>query len=210
MRYDVEVSGFPSAHAGHLVLLNLKEDDYPNTELIEEWPSWTLPILQWAKGQGGITGYSHSGWGLTPIKPTDDLPNYVIPKMDGIGANEFIVTVTHNVIDFYSAGDTPLPAELNMWYHVLNAGYKTRISGETDFPCISDERVGRARIYAKLENGLDYMDALLAGRSYVSDGYAHLIDFKVNNQELGINESLLKIAEPTQVKVTVKAAAYLN
>ena len=28
MRYDVEVSGFPSAHAGHLCLLNLKEDDF--------------------------------------------------------------------------------------------------------------------------------------------------------------------------------------
>ena len=28
MRYDVEVSGFPSSHAGHLCLLRLKEDDY--------------------------------------------------------------------------------------------------------------------------------------------------------------------------------------
>src|SRR5262249_12311519 len=31
MRYDVEVSGFPSSHAGHIVLLRLKEDDYPGT-----------------------------------------------------------------------------------------------------------------------------------------------------------------------------------
>ena len=29
MRNDVEVSGFPSSHAGHIVLLRLKEDDYP-------------------------------------------------------------------------------------------------------------------------------------------------------------------------------------
>ena len=29
MRYDVEVSGFPSSHAGHVVLLGLKEQDYP-------------------------------------------------------------------------------------------------------------------------------------------------------------------------------------
>src|SRR4030095_9214500 len=28
MRNDVEVSGFPSSHAGHIVLLRLKEDDY--------------------------------------------------------------------------------------------------------------------------------------------------------------------------------------
>ncbi|MBK8503144.1 MAG: CehA/McbA family metallohydrolase [Saprospiraceae bacterium] len=213
MRYDVEVSGFPSSHAGHICLLNLKEDDYPNTTLVEEWPSWTLPVLQWAKGQGGITGYAHSGWGLAPVTPTPDLPNYILPKMDGIGANEYVVTVTHDVIDFYSAGDTPLPAELNMWYHVLNCGFKTRISGETDFPCISDEKVGRARIYAELDEGLDfdeYMKALVNGRSYVSEGHAHLIDFLVNDQKLGENESLLKMNQPSTLNVSLKAVAYLE
>ncbi|MCB0689385.1 MAG: CehA/McbA family metallohydrolase, partial [Saprospiraceae bacterium] len=213
MRYDVEVSGFPSSHAGHIVLLNLKEDDYPNTTLIEEWPSWTLPVLSWAKGQGGITGYAHSGWGLAPVTPTPDLPNYIMPKMDGIGANEFVVTVTHDLIDFYSAGDTPLPAELNMWYHILNAGFKTRISGETDFPCISDERVGRARIYAQLNDGLDfseYMQALVQGRSYVSEGHAHLIDFQVDQLKLGENGSLLKLNKPGKVDISINAAAFLE
>jgi len=213
MRYDVEVSGFPSSHAGHIVLLNLKEDDYPNTTTVEEWPSWTLPVLKWAKDQGAVTGYAHSGWGLGPLEPTDDLPNYIIPKMDGIGANEFIVTVTHDLIDFYSVGDTPLPAELNMWYHILNVGFKTRISGETDFPCISDEKVGRARIYAELEDGLDfsdYMDALVKGKSYVSDGRSHLIDFKVDNLKLGDGESLLSLKKTKKVKVTIKAAAFLE
>ena len=64
MRYDVEVSGFPSSHAGHVCLLRLKEDDYPGTTVIEEWPSWTQPVLAWAKGQGAIVGYAHSGHGL--------------------------------------------------------------------------------------------------------------------------------------------------
>lgn len=61
MRYDVEVSGFPSSHAGHLCLLRLKEDDYPGTTRIEEWPSWDLPVLKWGKAQGGVVGFSHSG-----------------------------------------------------------------------------------------------------------------------------------------------------
>ena len=64
MRYDVEVSGFPSSHAGHLCLLRLNEDDYPGTRRLEEWPTWTLPVLKWGKEQGGIVGYSHSGWGI--------------------------------------------------------------------------------------------------------------------------------------------------
>jgi len=212
LRYDVEVSGFPSSHAGHVVLLNLREDDYPNTTTVEQWPSWTLPVLRWAKSQGGLTGYAHSGWGLAPVEPTNELPNYVTPKMDGIGANEYVVTVTHNVVDFYSAGDTPAPAELNMWYHTLNCGFRTRISGETDFPCISDERVGRARIYAKLDklSFSGYMEAIRKGNSYVSDGYSHLIDFKVNNVHLGDGDSELSVPSGTRLNIAVKAVGLLT
>jgi len=212
LRYDVEVSGFPSSHAGHLVLLNLKEDDYPNTSTIEQWPTWTLPVLKWARSQNGLTGYAHSGWGLEPVTPTDELPNFVLPKMDGIGANEFVVTVTHDVIDFYSAGDTPAPSELNMWYHTLNSGFRTRISGETDFPCISDERVGGARIYAKPNEFTfsSYMDAIKRGKSYVSDGFSHLIDFYVNKTSLGDDNSELKVKSNTALTISVKASALLT
>ena len=212
MRYDVEVSGFPSSHAGHIVLLRLKEDDYPGTSTIEEWPSWTLPVLKWAKSQGAITGYAHSGWGLEPLTPTNDLPNYVIPKMDGIGANEYVVTVTQNVLDFYSAGDTPAPWELNMWYHSLNCGFTTRISGETDFPCIFDERVGIARSYFKPDSALNYdayVSAIKKGRCYVSDGGSHIINFSVNGLEAGTNNSELALTNPQTVAVTAKVAAYL-
>ncbi|HEX8337280.1 MAG TPA: CehA/McbA family metallohydrolase, partial [Pyrinomonadaceae bacterium] len=62
MRYDVEVSGFPSSHSGHLTLLGLKDQEYPGAETIEEWPTWDLPILKWAKAQGAAAGFAHSGW----------------------------------------------------------------------------------------------------------------------------------------------------
>ncbi len=52
LRYDVEVSGFPSSHCGHICLLRLKEQDYPGTRVIEEWPSWDMPIFKWARDQG--------------------------------------------------------------------------------------------------------------------------------------------------------------
>ncbi len=212
MRHDVEVSGFPSSHAGHIVLLNLKEDDYPGTTTIEEWPSWGLPVFKWAKSQNAVTGYAHSGWGLSPITTTNELPNYVTPKMDGIGANEYIVTVAHNIVDFYSAGDTPYPWEINMWYHSLNCGFTTRLSGETDFPCIFDERVGLARSYFKPEGKLgydSYVDAIKKGRSYVSEGNAHIIDFKVNGIEAGTNDSKLNLGANASVKITAKVVALL-
>ncbi len=212
MRNDVEVSGFPSSHAGHIVLLRLKEDDYPGTTKIEEWPSWTLPVLTWAKSQNALAGYAHSGWGLEPIEPTKQLPNYIMPKMDGIGANEYIVTVTQNAVDFYSAGDTPAPWELNMWYHSLNCGFTTRLSGETDFPCIFDERVGIARSYFKPDSNLNYdtyIAAIKKGRSYVSDGSSHIIDFAVDGLESGTNESKLSVNGKQTVKITAKVAANL-
>ena len=194
MRYDVEVSGFPSQHAGHLCLLRLKEDDYEYPQPVEfdwkfggndghfkgtkttqigEWPTWDLPVLTWGKKQGGIVGFSHSGWGLQlpdygpngeriPLvgrappmgmrtRAADKLPDYAMPPFDGIGANEFVVDTVHGVCDFISSVDTPAVWELNAWYHTLSCGMTTRISGETDFPCIYGDKVGLGRIYIKLD-----------------------------------------------------------
>jgi hypothetical protein len=212
MHYDIEISGFPSSHAGHLVLLRLKEDDYPGTTKIEEWPSWTLPVLKWAREQGGLAGYAHSGWGLKPMQPTDSLPNYVVPYMDFIGANEYIVTAALGAVDFYSAGDTPAPWELNMWYHTLNCGFRIPLSGETDFPCITDDRVGQGRSYFKSSSPISYdgyVNAIKNGRSYVSDGGSHIMNFSVNGLEVGTKESLVKLKSKQTVNVTADVAAYL-
>jgi hypothetical protein len=210
IRYDVEVSGHPSSHTGHIVLLGLKEQDYPGTQRIEDWPTWGLPIMRWAKGQGAVTGYAHSGWGLQ-IKDTK-LPSRELPPFDGIGANEYVVTVTKGLTDFISTVDTPYNWELNIWYHTLNAGYKARISGETDFPCIYGEKVGLGRSYVrqpKLDYG-DWVFGIRDGRNYVSDGKSHLIDFRVNNVQMGEADSTVKLAAPGKVRVTAKVAALLN
>jgi hypothetical protein len=212
MHYDLEISGFPSSHAGHLVLLGLKDQDYPGTKRLEDWPTWGLPILRWAKAQNAVVGFAHSGWGLEVR--SKDLPNYEVPAFDGIGANEFIVDVTHpDSVDFISAGDTPYVWELNIWYHILNTGFRTRVSGETDFPCITDDRVGRARSYAKVDGPLTYrkwIDAVRSGRNYVSDGKSHLMGFAVNGVEAGTADGEITLDTPGKVRVTVKAAANLD
>jgi len=211
MHYDLEVSGFPSSHAGHIVLLDLKDQDYPGTKRIEDWPTWDLPIFRWAKAQGAVVGFAHSGWGLQIAGK--DLPSLEMPGFDGIGANEYIVDVTYpNTVDFISSVDTPYPWELNIWYHTLNAGFRTRIAGETDFPCIYDGKVGLGRTYAKIDGPLTYqawLDALKAGRSYVSDGKTHLMDFRVNGLEVGTKASELQMPAGATVTVTLRAAAYL-
>jgi hypothetical protein len=212
MHYDLEVSGFPSSHSGHLVLLGLKDQDYPKTHRIEDWPSWNLPILKWAKSQGAVVGFAHSGWGLQVQDRA--VPSFEMPAFDGIGANEFIVDVTHpGAVDFISTVDTPAVSELSIWYHTLNVGFRTRISGETDFPCIYDSRVGLGRTYAHVEGGLTYrgwLDSMSGGRSYVSDGRSHLLDFTVNGVAVGRSGSEVRLNGRQTLTARLRAAAYLD
>ncbi len=217
LRYDVEVSGFPSSHCGHICLLRLREQDYPGTKLIEDWPSWDLPIFKWAKGQGAVVGFAHSGWGLE-VGPTKELPNYIVPPMNGIGANEYLVDVAHGLCDFISTVDTPSVWELNVWYHTLNCGYRCRISGETDFPCIYGERVGLGRSYVRLDaNGSaprlrfdDWAEGVKQGRCYVSDGKSHLMDCTVAGLGVGEKGSEVRLDKPGEVEVKAKVAARLE
>ncbi len=221
LRYDVEVSGFGSHQSGHLCLLRLKEQMYPGGDSKHHWPTLCLNTLRWAKAQGALVGPAHSGWGLE--MQSAELPNYEIPPFNGIGANEYIVDVTHQVpgpdgdlvpaVDFISTVDTPYAWELNIWYHTLNVGYRTRISGETDFPCIYGERVGLGRSYVRLGAKLDYeawCEGIRAGKNYVSDGYSHLMDFKVEQRSMGDAGSELKLDQSKTVRATARVAALLD
>jgi hypothetical protein len=212
LRYDVEVSGFPSSHCGHICLLRLRKQDYPGSKLIEDWPSWDLPIFKWAKSQGAVVGFAHSGWGLD-VGDTAELPNYIVPPMSGIGANEYLVDVAHGMCDFISTVDTPSVWELNIWYHTLNCGYRSRISGETDFPCIYGERVGLGRSYVHLPGKLnfdDWAEGIKRGRCYVSDGKSHVMDYSVNGQEVGLKKSEVHLNKPGTVRVEAKVACLLE
>jgi hypothetical protein len=265
LKYDVEVSGFGSQAMGHVCLLNLRDQAYPGSEgtATKGWPTWTTPVLRWAKAQGAVTGYAHSGSGLeidpkaaslrtiaaldgdsdgvlTPAEAARGLlpagfreidadrdgvlaraeleavhqraagilPNLAIPEMNGVGAMEVVVTVPLGVCDFLSAMDTPRIAEWNMWYHLLDCGFPVKVSGETDFPCMSGLRVGQGRVYVRLGDvkAVDF-DAwcagLAAGRSYVSDGFAHALEFTVEGRKPG---ERLPLEKPGRVEVRAKVA----
>jgi hypothetical protein len=265
IKYDVEVSGFGSQALGHVCLLNLRDQTYPGSEgtKTKGWPTWTTPLMRWAKAQGAVTGYAHSANGLAvnaveaarrllkqhdtdhdgrlsaaearqallpePFSTIDadqdgflseqelvnshrraatKLPNDAIPEMNGIGAQEVCVTTAMGVCDFISAMDTQRVPEWNCWYHILNCGFPLKVSGETDFPCISGSRVGQGRVYVHLGkvdhvDFTQWCDGLAKGRSYISDGYAHALEFTVNGKPMGEDVSLDK---PGSVTVKAKCA----
>jgi len=268
LKYDLEISGFGSQAMGHVCLLNLRDQTYPGSEgtKVKGWPTWTTPAMRWAKLQGGVTGYAHSGNGLQ-INPTNAAPrlirfydtngdgklsamesktallpksfgdidrdadgsvtldellrvheqvidqftNYAIPEMGGIGAQEIAVTTAQGLCDFISAMDTARVPEWNCWYHLMNCGFPLKASGETDFPCISGSRVGMGRVYVQMGkiDKIDYTDWCLGiakGRSYVSDGYGHALEFKVNDKSPGFGDVMLDKAGNVKVKAKVAFA----
>jgi hypothetical protein len=93
----------------------------------------------------------------------------------------------------------------------MNCGYPLKASGETDFPCISGGRVGEGRIYVQLGkvdriNYAAWCEGVGKGRSYVSDGYAHALQFTVGGRTMG--ETLaLDAAGPVAVKAKVAFAS---
>src|SRR5262249_7449418 len=111
---------------------------------------------------------------------------------------------------FISAMDTQRVPEWNCWYHIMNCGWPLKVSGETDFPCISGSRVGEGRVYVQLGK-IDRIDfpawckALAEGRSYVSHGYAHALDCRVAGKAAG-SEAALDRAGTVEVVAKVAFA----
>lgn len=266
LKYDLEISGFGSESLGHVCLLNLRSQTYPGSEgsKTKGWPTWTTPVMRWAKEQGGYAGYAHSASGLwidpenatarmmqrfdidangslsqtevaTALLPksfdqmnadqdarlsreelieahriaAEELPNYAIPEMNGVGAMEICVSAVAGVCDFISAMDTRRIQEWNTWYHLLNCGFPIKVSGETDFPCMSSRRVGKGRVYVQLGINAQlkfdrWCAGLAEGRSYVSDGYAHLSRFQVEDVPMG--PDAVRLEQPGRVKIEADVA----
>ncbi len=143
-------------------------------------------------------------------RASEKLPNYAIPGMNGAGALEIAISTVEGVCDFISAMDTARIQEWNTWYHLLNCGLKVKVSGETDFPCMSGTRVGQGRVYVQMGQGIETLDygdwcrGLAEGRSYVSDGYAHAVEFSVNGISAGPEP--LELAEAKTVQVSTRVA----
>ena len=264
LKYDLEISGFGSAALGHVCLLNLRNQTFPGSAGSKEkgWPTWTVPVMRWAKEQGGVTGFPHSAMIVNPSaaaermvkrldqnknglldgrevadallpeafheidadrdqqislrelqqshdRAADELPNLAVPEMNGAGSLEICVATAEGVCDFISCMDTQRISEWNTWYHLMNCGFPLKISGETDFPCMSSRRVGRGRVYVQLGDieRLDFQEwcrGLADGKSYVSDGLAHAIGFTVNGVQPG--PEVVNLKKPGQVRIQAKVS----
>ena len=260
IKYDVEVSGFGSQALGHVCLLNLRDQTYPGLErtATKGWPTWTTPVLRWAKAQGAVTGYAHSASGLEidPARPpphgcsrqldrdkdgvahaqprppglllpadfaTIDadrdgvltrrssrrptnapprrLPNVAIPEMNGVGAHGDLVTVPRGALRLHQRRWTPPGSPSGTAGTTCsNCGFPLKVSGETDFPCMSGT-AGRpgtglraARQRSMRSTSAPGARASPPGGPYVSDGYAHALEFTVDGKRRRVDRLELRSA----------------
>ena len=168
---DVEVSGFPSSHAGHLCLLRLSEGrlsgHHAGGRVAELGPA----DLEVGKGTGRCgrllahvaggckcptsgrtasasslpaTGVEWSRVGGARLPPSCRTTR--CRDLTGSAPTNTSSTSSTTCAISFPRWIRPSCGSSTSWYHTLNCGYTCRISGETDFPCIYGERVGLGRV----------------------------------------------------------------
>src|SRR6185437_10905292 len=93
-------------------------------------------------------------------------------------------------------------------------GYRLIMVGETDFPCITAERVGMGRSYVRLDrppsgnSGYEaWIQGLRSGRLYCGDGRSHFLEFKVNGHASA--DADIALRGPASVTIEALVAARL-
>jgi len=253
IKYDVEVSGFGSQALGHVCLLNLRDQTYPGSEgtATKGWPTWTTPVLRWAKTQGRsrATPTPDRAWRSTrrpplgaysppstatrtvslipaeaargffpPIRAADadrdgvltrseleaaheqaadTLPNFANPEMNGVGAMELWFRSPWARVTSSARWTRPGSPSGTCGINLLKL--RLSVEGERRDRLPLHERLeGRpGRVYVRLGdvktvNFDAWCAGLAAGRSYVSDGFAHPLEFTVGgkrpSEQLGLEK----------------------
>jgi hypothetical protein len=167
-------------------LLNLKKylfpvfNGSPASPFAADYPT-NAEVLDEVHKQGGTGGYVHPYFTSKGVDPS---------TQDYMGGREFPADVALGKVDYYDlmciwTDEYPVA---EVWYRLLNLGYKIPIAAGTDV--MTDywraATVGSVRVYVKVAGPLDYqkwIDGLKAGRTFVTNG--PIIRFKVNGQEPG-------------------------
>ena len=197
LHFDLEVSAFPSDLMGHFIPLNLKSIDFPRR-------LYTLPIAEWARPQGAVTGFAHASEWIEPYafpEPGMGTPPYELPIDLAFGLVDYVASE-----DFFSDNGKPLESVAFVWGSLLNAGFRLAIVGASDFPCL-EQSVGAVRTWVLVEGGFSYenwVEGIRKGRTVVTQGGDDFLSFTVNEAVIG---SQLNLEEGTaSVTVDVEGA----
>ncbi len=185
---------------GHMCFFNLKKlveplyTGFRGSEQPDDYPA-NYTQAKAARAQGGAVTYAHPGYGA---------------NFEQASMREMPVDLALGEIDAMDVlSNNPEDVALELWYRLLNCGFRLGISAGTDsFTNVADHYLpGGGRVYAKVEGPPTYenwVKAFKAGRTFATNGPT--LYLTVNGAVPG---SVLNFDEGPQrvrVDVTMKSA----
>jgi len=162
---------FHTSYWGHLGLLNLTRNlilpgyaAYPNTAAASLFPS-NANVADLAHEQGALVGYVH---------PLESVPN---PEKEAI-TNELPADVALGKVDYIEVvGFADHKSTAEVWYKLLNCGFRLPTAAGTDFMGNYASLRGPAglnRVYAEVPAGPirlpSWLESIKAGRTFATNG----------------------------------------
>jgi TolB protein len=176
---------FHTSYWGHLGLLNLTKNfilpgyaAYPNTAAASLYPA-NANVADIAHEQGALVGYVH---------PFDSFPD---PAKDPSLTAELPADVALGKVDYIEVlGFSDHKSTAQVWYKLLNCGFRLPTAAGTDFMgnyASLRGPVGLNRVYAEVKPGPlkiePWLAAIKAGRTFATNG--PLLRFSLGGQGIG-------------------------
>jgi TolB protein len=176
---------YHTSYWGHLGLLNLKHNfilpgyaAYPNTAAASLYPA-NANIADLAHEQGAVVGYVH---------PFDSFPD---PSKDDHLTSELPADVALGNVDYIEVlGFSDHKSTAEVWYKLLNCGFRLPTAAGTDFMgnyASLRGPVGLNRVYAEVPAGPlkieSWLASIKAGRTFATNG--PLLRFSLGGQPVG-------------------------
>src|SRR6266478_1174956 len=176
---------YHTSYWGHLGLLGLNHNiilpgyaGYPNTAASSLFPA-NANVADMAHAQGALVGYVHPLESV-PDPAKDDPLTYELPADVALGKVDYIEVV----------GFADHKATAEVWYKLLNCGFRLPTAAGTDFMGNYASLRGPAglnRVYAQVKPGPPkiepWLAAIRAGRTFATNG--PLLRFSLGGQGIG-------------------------
>jgi hypothetical protein len=185
-----------SSAYGHMCFLGLKTLVEPFYNGFRDTPHWedypaNFPLVQKVLDQNGAVSYAHPGM----------IPTFEAASMKELPAD--LALGQQIAMDVLSNNDEN--ATMELWYRLLNCGFRVPISAGTDaFTNVVDHYIaGGGRVYVQTGPRFDYaawIDGFRRGKSFASNG--PVMTLSVNGNVPG-DELALKTAGEVAVKASV-------
>ena len=200
---------FHTSYWGHLGLLGLKHNIilpgyavYPNTAASSLYPA-NANVADMAHAQGALVGYVH---------PLDSVPD---PAKDASLTYELPADVALGKVDYIEVvGFADHKSTAEVWYKLLNCGFRLPTAAGTDFMGNYASLRGPAglnRVYAQVKPGPlkiePWLESIKAGRTFATNG--PLLWFELGGKTAG-GEVRLKKKQDVTFKVGIRSIVPLD